>query len=116
MADSFDGPRGGYQFHERQNSLTPADEEFIKSVVESVYHVKMVNTLPSPHGCRFPGVAEEEFMEIVKSHRKFNVIMDDSKKTARKFFLVIFLVFITGAMTDGLWSRIISKLKSVVSP
>lgn len=104
-------PDRAQQYHTRRNALTEEDADLIRSIVESIYQTKVANIHPVAHDCRFPGVSTEEFMEIIKSHRKFNLIMDDGKKTARKVILTLVLVFIAGILSEGLWSILISKLK-----
>ena len=82
----------------------------IQRIIESVMLQQTMNQ-HTELGCRFHGIQPDEFMEIVKSHRKFNAMMSDSKKTARNVIIGLVITLIVGLLSEGFWSKILVKLK-----
>jgi len=110
MSHTHDAPPS---LEQRKNSLTEGDADLIRSIVESIHYTQISNTPQHMMDCRFGEVTREEFMEIIKSHRKFNSMMDDSKKTVRTVLIGMFLVFIVGIMSEGMFTKFIARIKSV---
>lgn len=64
-----------------------------------------------PDVCRFDTIERTDLEEAVRFYRNFNTMMEDSKKTIRNTLLGILCVLVIGLMTEGIWSKILAKLK-----
>ena len=96
--------RAGKQYHERQNALTEADAELIKTIVESVLHVKASNC--TEQECRFESVNPEDLEEAVKFYRKFNEALDDSKSVVRRTVIALVVGGVSVLLGVGFWSNV----------
>ena len=101
--------RGGKQFHDRQNSLTPNDVEVLTQIFKSIIDAKEHNT----HECRFPSVSEKDLIMMVEAHKQWLAFMTDNKKIIQKFFLGLFLTLATGYTLTGSWSKAAAAFKRI---
>ena len=111
----------------RRNSLTNEDLDAISAIVEATHKKRQ-------HGaedCRFgditpedlknmvdafKGVNPEDLKDVVDVFKEFKAAMSDSKKIVRRFFVMLVLSSITGAVIYGWWSRISDAAKQAILP
>jgi len=102
--------RPSKQYHQRQNSLTEDDIDLIKTIVESVIHVKEANSPHTVESCRFDTIQKEDLEEAVKFYKNINTILDDSKKTIRQTILKSLILGVCTLIFLGSVSKIRNAL------
>lgn len=71
--------------------LTEADVNAVVTALKKEYE----------RPCRFAGIAEEELKEVIKFHRHWNQIAEETSSTARKTFVALVVAASVGAFITG---------------